>query len=140
MQKPRGHYHGLHLQDQQISNAVACYYGHTALGTSFYIAFAFLESEEEVDFIWVLEKLKALYRHLGLRDPCVIVIDRDLVLMNAIAIVFAMAVILLCIWHINMNVLKHCKPAFYTQEKWEIFYNAWRKVVQAPNEDEYKSS
>ena len=114
--------------------------GHTALGTSFYIAFAFLESEEEEDFVWVLEMLKALYRHLGLSDPTVVVIDRDLALMNAIARVFALAVILLCIWHINMNVLKNCKADFDTEEEWKEFYNAWREVVQASHEDKYKTA
>ena len=114
--------------------------GHTALGSSFYIAFAFLESEEEESFVWVLEMLQALYRHLGLPDPSVVVIDRDLALMNAIARVFALAVVLLCIWHINMNVLKHCKPAFDTQENWKKFYDAWREVVHASNEEDYKTT
>ena len=68
--------------------------------------------------------LKALYRHLGLSDSNVVLIDRDLTLMNAIAKVFALTVILLCIWHININVLKHCKPAFDTQEDWKKFYDA----------------
>ena len=114
--------------------------GHTALGTSFYIGFAFLSSDEEEDFVWMLNQLKALYRHLGLQDPCVVVIDRDLALMNAIATVFTQTVILLCLWHINMNVLKHCKPAFETEEKWIEFYDAWGGIVRAPHEDEYKAA
>ena len=111
--------------------------GHTALGTSFYIAFAFLEKEEEEDFVWVLEMLKALYKHIGLKNPEVIVTDRDLALMNAIATVFETTVNLLCIWHINMNVLKNCKPAFDTEEAWKEFYNAWGKVVQADFGDDF---
>ena len=70
---------------------------HTVLGTSFYIAFAFLVSKEEKDFVWVLTMLQALYRHLGLSDSSVVVIDQDLALMNIIARVFTLTVVLLCI-------------------------------------------
>ena len=95
--------------------------GHTALSTSFYVGFAFLEGEEEEDFAWVLEQLKALYTSLGLKDPSVIVTDRDLGLMNAIKAQYPDVHNLLCIWHINKNVLKKCKKHFATQKEWETF-------------------
>ena len=114
--------------------------GHTALGTSFCIGFAFLEKEEEEDFTWVMEHLKALYRHLGLKDPEVIVTDRDLALMNAIATVFASSANLLCVWHVNTNVLKNCKPAFDTEEKWKEFEAAWQQVVNADFGDDFNTA
>ena len=46
---------------------------------------------------------------------------------------------LLCIWHINKNVLKNCKVSFVTQKQWEEFLIAWYKVVYAHTRDEYKA-
>ena len=48
--------------------------------------------------------------------PEVLVTDRDLGLIRAIRNVFPDVPHLLCIWHVNKNVLAHCKPAFSTAE------------------------
>ena len=114
--------------------------GHTALNTSFYVAFGFIDNEEKDNFTWVMEMLKGLYRHLGLKDPEVIVTDRDLALMEAIANVFPEVANLLCVWHINMNVLKNCKPAFDVEEDWEKFYNAWHEVINASDEEGFNTA
>ena len=70
--------------------------GHTVLNPSFYVAFAFIESEEEENFQWVMEMLKALYRHLGLKNPCIIVTDQDFAFVKPIATTFLDVVNLLC--------------------------------------------
>jgi hypothetical protein len=44
---------------------------------------------------------------------------------------------LLCRWHINMDVVKHCKGAFPTTEEWDDFYKKWQGIVYAPTEQEY---
>lgn len=80
--------------------------GHTALNTSFYIVFAFIKNKEKENFLWVMEMLKTLYRHLGLKDDYIIIIDRDFAFMKAIATIFLDVENLLYIWHINMNILK----------------------------------
>ena len=98
---------------------------HTALNISFYIAFVFIESEEKDNFLWVMEILKALYRHFGLKNLFVIVTDWDFAFMKAIATIFLDVKNLLYIWHINMNVLKNCKPAFKKEENWKKFNNSW---------------
>ena len=114
--------------------------GSTALETSFYIAFAFLDGEEELDFNWVIEQLKELYSELDLKDPIVIVTDRDLALMNAIAINYSTTVNILCVWHVNRNVLKNCKAAFDTQQEWEEFLAAWHEVVYASTSAEHEEA
>ena len=48
---------------------------HTTLNSSFYIAFAFLKKKK--NFVWVLQILQTLYKHLDFKYACVIVIDRD---------------------------------------------------------------
>jgi hypothetical protein len=43
--------------------------GHTSIGTTFHVGFAFLESERPEDYAWVLRHLKDAYGALGLPDP-----------------------------------------------------------------------
>ena len=54
--------------------------------------------------------------------PSVIVSDRELALMNAIHIVFPRTMNLLCIWHIEKNVLRNCKGHFEKEEDWFTFF------------------
>jgi len=41
--------------------------------------------------------------------------------MNAIRTVFPLSSHLLCVWHINKNVMAHCRPTFANTEVWEEF-------------------
>ena len=52
----------------------------------------------------------------------VIVSDRELALMNDVLIVFPRTANLLCIWHIEKNILKNCKSHFDKEEDWRDFY------------------
>lgn len=95
--------------------------GVTALNTSFYIAFGFILHETADDYIWVLEQLKAVYRKLNLDDPEVNVTDRDSGLILASHRVFTTTRHILCIWHIDKNVLANCKGQFAIEENWNNF-------------------
>lgn len=39
---------------------------------------------------------------------------------------------LLCIWHINKNVVSNCRRNFETEEDWKAFEFMWSNVVYAP--------
>jgi len=78
-------------------------------GTTLPVASVFMPSETEEDYVWALEQLR---RYLGDFCPNVIVTDRELALMSAIRTVFPGAANLLCVWHINKNVLHHVKKLF----------------------------
>ncbi len=97
----------------------------TSIGTTFYIVFAFLESERPENYVWILKHLKNAYGALDLLDPDVIVTDRDLTLMQAIEKIFSNTAALLCIWHVNKNVLKNCKVLFTTEKTWIEFQAVW---------------
>ena len=90
--------------------------GVDACQRSFCIAFAFLSGEEEKDYLWALERLRSLYETCNARLPSVILTDRCLACMNAVATCFPTATSLLCLWHANKAVLQHCQPAFKTAE------------------------
>lgn len=78
-----------------------------------------------------MECLLRLYEREKVKNPIVMLTDRELALMNAIKEVFPSVENLLCIWHINKNVLAHCKMAFTTKEDWDAFNTAWRAVIYA---------
>ena len=75
-----------------------------ATGHSFCIAFAFLCSESEEDYIWVLEELKTIYKQCGGVFPLVILTDRCLTVMNTALVLFPTSTSF-CIWYANKVVL-----------------------------------
>lgn len=60
----------------------------------FNVDFAYLESKQEDNYIWALKRLKIIMQDDML--PSVIVIKRELALMNAIEKIFSNATNLLC--------------------------------------------
>lgn len=100
--------------------------GLIGLNTTFYVAFAFVKSEQEEDFTWVLKQLQELLRAL----PSVVMTDRELALMNAIRNVFPAAHSLLCQWHIQKNILAKCKRHFISEEEANNKTDAWTGFQQ----------
>ncbi|KAJ4715736.1 FAR1-related sequence [Melia azedarach] len=109
--------------------------GVTSTNMTFVVALAYLESEREDNYIWALERLRSVMDDNAL--PAVIISDKELALMNAIARVFPTAKHLLSRWHIARNVLTNCKKLFAINEIWEKFRMSWNLVVLSSNEDEF---
>ena len=115
---------------------------------SFCIAFAFLSGEGKEDFVWALDRLRSLYEISKARLPSVVLTDRCLACINAIAVCFPSAASLLCLWHANKAVLRYCQPSFVNQlrfpnaeaeksknlEDWNIFYHHWHQIMKSPTE------
>ncbi|XP_022032595.1 uncharacterized protein LOC110933694 [Helianthus annuus] len=103
--------------------------GMTPTNKSFIIAHAVVSKERGDNFVWVLKRVKSMLDEC--MEPRVILTDRDLALMGACAKVFPDASRLLCRWHIQQNVMKHCKGVFkYVYDNWlkdykEMFVFAW---------------
>ncbi|KAH1213966.1 hypothetical protein GmHk_14G041813 [Glycine max] len=72
--------------------------------------------------------------------PWVIVIDKDLSLMDAVKTVFPDAMNLLCQFHIDKNVKAKCKTLVAQKNAWDYVMEAWGSLVDCPCEssfDEY---
>ncbi|KAF7123301.1 hypothetical protein RHSIM_Rhsim12G0135200 [Rhododendron simsii] len=41
---------------------------------------------------------------------------------------------ILCVWHIEKNVLSRCKPKFEREQDWETFLSDWTNLVESPDE------
>ncbi|XP_021978960.2 uncharacterized protein LOC110874954 [Helianthus annuus] len=104
--------------------------GMTPTNKSFIIAHAVVSKERGDNFVWVLERVKSMLDEC--MEPRVILTDRDLALMGACAKVFPDASRLLCRWHIQQNVMKHCKGAF-TDDDWKKFMSFWGTLIESPS-------
>ena len=71
---------------------------------------------------------------MDLTDPTVIVTDMERGLMTAIENEFPTTNHLLCLWHINKNVLTNCKRNFDTKEEWDTFFAEWNALIYAHSE------
>ena len=114
--------------------------GVTALNTTFYVAFGFMSSEFTEDDTWMLRQLKDLYIFLDIPLPTVIITDREKALIASLWIVFPGINNLLCIWHIQKNVFKHCKPQFVTEEDWTSFQQAFNNIIYSTTRQEYEEA
>jgi len=100
--------------------------GITATYNSFSAGFAFLCEEIEETYSWALQKYKDITKVF----PKVIVTDRELALMNSIEKVYPSTQNLLCIWHINKNIVAKCKP-LVSASLWDSFVLDWNACVSS---------
>jgi hypothetical protein len=93
--------------------------GSTALGSMFFIAFCFLSSETTESYGFALRCFKSMYQSIDLQQPETmlksVITDKDDALSATILAHLPFVYHFLCIWHINMNVMKKCKPIFRQQ-------------------------
>ena len=112
--------------------------GVSCFNTSFYSWFAFLQKEDKDSYAWALTTFK---KFLGDENqPSVIMMDRELALMNAIKDVFPSTTSLLCVWHINKNVFANCKTHFVIAEEFDIFMANWNNLVYSTTKAEYANN
>lgn len=81
--------------------------------------------------------IKNLYLILDIPNPDVIIIDADPSIIRAISHKFPLTAHLLCLWHLNKNVLSHCKKLFEDEESLTEFYKTWNKILYAHKEKEF---
>nr|KAJ0224070.1 hypothetical protein LSAT_V11C200072610 [Lactuca sativa] len=111
--------------------------GVSCFNTSFYFEFVFLERKDEYSYILALSVFK---KTLENREPSVIMSDRELSLMNAIKTVFPNTINLLCIWHIEKNVLANCKKHFTNTDEFDIFMSNWNNVAYSTTSTIFEST
>lgn len=84
--------------------------GMTATNKTFLITLTFLNCETESSYRVLLRHLNDLYTQLNIEPPTAILSDQDTSLMKAIKMVFPIIKSMVCLWHINMNIMKKVRP------------------------------
>jgi hypothetical protein len=101
--------------------------GFSNVGKSFSVGFCFLKAECKEDYLWALKSWLDCF----VNPPDVLVTDHENALINAASVLFPTTNQVLCIWHLNQNILKNCKPLF-TEAKlneYETFYAEWTNLI-----------
>jgi len=101
--------------------------GVTSTYHSFNAGFVFMSEEVEENYTWAFEK----FRQCLVSNPKVISTDRELALMNAIASVFPSTKNILCVWHVEKNILANCRKYFRADEDWNSFISSWNTYINS---------
>lgn len=107
----------------------------TPINTTFYITFAFQVKEIEEHYTFMMNHLKALLISLDLLNPHVILTDCEEALMNSLSAVYLHMNNLICLWHVNKNVLTYIKKdtTLSTQEYKDACGKRTSEVKEALN-------
>ena len=109
--------------------------GITSTYQSFNAGFAFLSAETEYEYVWALTEFAKI------AQPKVIITDREMSLMNAIRIVYPTCANLLCVWHINKNILANTKDnSWNIDEEFERFMKEWNQCIRSRTIDSFYSN
>jgi hypothetical protein len=109
----------------------------TVLHFNFFVTFCFMIKETSADYFWILQQLKTIYLKLNFSNSIVIITDMKKELMTIISLNFENFSHLLCIWHINKNVLINCKKEFDNKKNWNRFFIEWKNVIYASSEAKF---
>jgi histone-lysine N-methyltransferase SETD2 len=109
--------------------------GITSTYSTFNAGFAFLASEVEAEYTWALRAFSSI-----VASPVTIVTDRELALMNAIVNVFSSARNLLCIWHVNKNIVANRQKFNWQGDGFEDFLSGWNSLVASKTIQEYEDT
>lgn len=112
--------------------------GVDGLDQGFTVGVVFMNGESEEDYTWAVKILRNQFDN-GVW-PSVIATDCDEALISALRANFPMirTKLVLCFWHVSMNVVSNCKKYFETEEVWEDFIKGFRDVVFAKTEEEFE--
>lgn len=87
--------------------------GVTGLNSSFYCEMCFMKGEKEEDYKWLIRSIKDLFKELDIPLPLTWLSDGESSIPAATASkISPRAVHLLCVWHIEKNVLQNCRKLF----------------------------
>ena len=69
-----------------------------------------MKDEKQDSYEVILSCLAEAFESLALKPPRTILTDKEEALMNAMKVVFPSTKHMICLWHINMNILKKARP------------------------------
>nr|ABN06054.1 Ovarian tumour, otubain, putative [Medicago truncatula] len=108
--------------------------------------------EKEENFVWVLKMLRKLLLS-KMNMPKVIVTDRDMSLMKAVAHVFPESYAMNCYFHVQANVKQRCVldckyPLGFKKDEKEVsnrevvkkIMKAWKSMVESPTQQLYANA
>jgi histone-lysine N-methyltransferase SETD2 len=84
--------------------------GVMATSNLFYRGFVFLYNKKQDSYNFALQNLLKVYQQLGLLSPITILTNKEAALINACEETFPIANVMICLWHVNINILSKARP------------------------------
>jgi hypothetical protein len=100
---------------------------------TFSAAFCFLAEENLEYYSWALKTFSSILTSHQIPPPNVLLTDRELALMNAIAEVFPNSTHMLCTWHIDKNILANASKIVKNSAEEKEIISQWSKLTQISN-------
>ena len=114
--------------------------GVTGANKSFSLAFCFLREETQNYYEWALRNLLNIFTSNDIPLPEVVIMDREQALINSLSRIFPNAYHMLCIWHIEKNLVtngaKLIKDKFSEYE----MIQKWNQVIQISSPSKFQSA
>ena len=126
------------------------------LNKTFYVEFCFLNDEKKKNYDWVLKCLRLIFKTFIFENSRVILMNYDKSFLNVIDQIFFEIIDMICIWHINQNVIKIMKflikrdiqtanfdiqkliyDVVVTKMKKNIYKN-WNKVINSQTKKKFE--
>ena len=95
-----------------------------------------MQRETEADYLWALNQMKYCFDN-WIQDDINIFTDKELALMGAVSVSLLNAVLLLCMWHIEKNVLAKLRSKFEFKDDWDDYFALWRATCRSTTDMEY---
>lgn len=76
------------------------------------IGLCFLSGEKKPNYTWAIAAFQEMMEKHGILPLATFVTERELVLINTLDDLFLESLHILCIWHMNMNILANCRKHF----------------------------
>jgi MULE transposase domain len=111
--------------------------GSTCMHKTYYVSFCFLHNEIEESYIWALQQLSNLFANK--RRPYVMIMDRDLALLNAVLFVFLHCYRQICTWHVEKNMLVFASQFLKEEESHTEFLGDWTQLVTSTTVEIYNT-
>jgi hypothetical protein len=110
--------------------------GVNCIKKSFSACFMFISKDDELQYQCAMQSFKNCF---GINAK-VFLTDKEDALWNDISVVFPEATNLLCIWHINKNVLKNCPNKFDTHEQLNMLMKEINQLLFSSIETSFNDS
>ena len=94
-----------------------------------------MDGEALVDYEWMICEIDRIIPEY----PQILVVDCDLNLINAIALRWPNAFIIICRFPIANNIITRCGQIFTDagEESWTGYMSHWKAIVHAPTEETF---
>jgi transposase-like protein len=114
--------------------------GITGANKTFSVAFCFMAKETKTFYNWALQCLLSIFSRHKIQLPDVVITDRKQALINSLANSFPDAHHMLCVWHIQKNILSKGTKLIARDVQWKEMLQYWMNIVKLSTQTDFISS